>query len=66
MDIDMIAMTKFGRKMAVHFFGCEPKECIRQINEVLNTAGICPLDYNFLLGVRQEIEVRFRYILEKG
>lgn len=56
MDIDMIAMTKFGRKMAKHFFGCEPQECIDQLNEALNDLELSLLDYNFLLGVRYEIE----------
>jgi hypothetical protein len=64
MDIDMVAMVKFGRSMAKHFFGCEPQECINQINEALNTTGLCPLDYNFLIGVRYEIEDRFKYILQ--
>lgn len=58
MEIDMVAMTNFGRSMAKHFFGCEPQECIDQINEVLDSYGISTLDYNFLLGVRYEIEKR--------
>jgi hypothetical protein len=66
MDIDMVAMTMYGRKMAKHFFGCEPRECIKQLNEALDMSGLSALDYNFLLGVRQEMEVRFRYILDKG
>lgn len=58
MEIDMIAMVRFGRSMAKHFFGCEPQECIDQINEALNMSGLSILDYNFLLGVRYEIEER--------
>jgi len=60
MDIDMIAVTKFGHRMAKHFFNCEPQECIDQLNEVLDSRSISILDYNFLLGVRRAIENRLQ------
>lgn len=60
MEIDMVAMTMFGKKMSKHFFGCEPIDCIRQINEALRAPDISGLDYNFLLGIRRGVEEKLK------
>ncbi len=58
MDIDMVSMTAFGKRMSKHFLNCEPRECIEQLNEALDAWDITAFDYNFLLGVRHGVEQR--------
>ena len=52
----MLEMVAFGKAMSKHFFNCEPKDCIKQLNEALNAWDITAFDYNFLLGVRRGVE----------
>ena len=52
----MLEMVAYGKAMSKHFFNCEPIDCIKQLNEVLNAVDISAFDYNFLIGVRRGVE----------
>ena len=54
--MDMLEMVAYGKAMSKHFFNCEPIDCIKQLNEVLNAVDISAFDYNFLIGVRRGVE----------